>query len=112
MNRSDDTAAIQLVDSVLAKYIDAQPQEFKQIDFTDLPLKFKVVRDCMQASGIPVSNADLTNIIDYATLVECMSGKWMTEKQLSTCNDFRARDPVKETLANLPLPSNLYFNLE
>ncbi len=96
-----------MVNSVLAKHV--QMEDYSSLDFTDLSLKFRVVRDCMIKWKVPVSNADLSNIIDYNTLVECISGKWLTEKQLKTCNDFQQRDPVKDALKTIALPKNVHF---
>lgn len=102
-----------MVHDIVKKYVlfDERALEWKNIDFTSLPLKFKVVRDCMLKSGTLISSADLSNIIDIPTLIECVSGKWGMERDYGTLNEFRARDPIKSffELERENLPLNMYF---
>lgn len=98
-----------MVQSILSKYIDfEQPEDWKRLDFTYVPLKFKVVRDCMAISGLQISNVELTNIVDAPSLVECLEAKWRLREQFGTSD---LSDPVKLFFKarREELPENLYY---
>lgn len=61
--------------------------------------------------AIKVSNADLTNIVDTLSLIECMTGKWEAKRLNATLNAFDLRDPVKYMFESKKagLPLNMYF---
>lgn len=85
-----------LVETVCKRYVEFEDaQDWKRVDLTSASLKFRIVRDCMAESGVKISNVDLTNIVDTATLIECFTGKWQIEREYGTLNPYALKDPVK-----------------
>ncbi len=85
--------------------------DWKKIDFSNPALKFKVVRDCMSASGLKISNVDLTNIFDTSSLVACLAGKLKLEQEFGTANVSTYNDPIRYMFLTKQhnFPENVYF---
>ncbi|KAJ3295883.1 hypothetical protein HK104_002223 [Borealophlyctis nickersoniae] len=96
-----------VVREIVAKYVTFQGDDWRNVDFVSLSLKFKVVRDCMAACGRQLSNFHLTNSVDVESLIKIL--KEVGHEKV--VNPFRKDDPVEMMFLEQAdeIPSNVYF---
>ncbi|KAI8854763.1 hypothetical protein BC829DRAFT_379595 [Chytridium lagenaria] len=85
-------------------------ERLESLDFTDLSLKFKVVRECAETFSLELGNRELTNITNVPGLLKTLHAL-QKPKSRAAANAFGGVDTVEQLFINKAdrIPSNVYF---